>query len=58
MRRITLYAGTAFLAFVCGVLANSLVQKYFRGLYQKAHCLILITIFIGTGRPPAMILRK
>ena len=30
MRRIILYTGTAFLAFVCGVLANSLVHKYFR----------------------------
>ena len=30
MRRIILYTGTAFLAFVCGVLANSVVHKYFR----------------------------
>jgi len=30
MRRISFYTGTAFLAFVCGVFANSLVHKYFR----------------------------
>lgn len=55
MRRITLYAGTAFLAFVCGVLANSLVQKYFRSqsliVYSNAgHSgLEMIPRFISEG---------